>query len=127
MRRCALTPFWLLGHGLWLALLAYVGALVVLQLVVSLLGVPPQLGGWMLVGLHLLIGYEADALHRWSLDRQGFHTIATVNGQSVEECERRFFDAWLDGQPYVVPTLATGQSRSGAGRLTTLSLWGRNG
>ncbi len=122
-----LTPFWLLAHGLWLGLVGYIGLVTISQLLVSAAGLPSQIGGWLMMGVHLLIGYEADSLRRWSLERRGFHTIATVNGQSVEDCERRFFDAWLDGQPYVVPALATAEGRSGAGRLTTLSLWGRNG
>ena len=62
--------------------------------------------------LHLLIGFEADTLRRWGLERRGWHTVGTVSGKTAAECERRFFDAWLPAQPILA---ASAQSRPSGG------------
>jgi hypothetical protein len=94
-----LAPFWLLANRLWLVFAGYLG-------VVGLLGLAAWLGiigqnGLSLgvMALHLVIGYEADQLKRWNLDRQGWTELGTVTGRNREECERRFLDAWLDERP----------------------------
>ena len=48
-----------------------------------------------MLGLNLLIGFEADTLRRWALDRSGWRMLGSVSGRTVAECERRFFDGWL--------------------------------
>jgi hypothetical protein len=47
----------------------------------------------------LIVGFEGNSLRRWQLERKGYVFLASVAGKGFEECERRFFDAWL-------PTLA---------------------
>lgn len=62
----AFAPFWLLRHGLWLALLAY------LVLAAALIGfAPDSFRGLGLVGLHLLAGFEGRDLLRLRLARLG--------------------------------------------------------
>ena len=51
-----------------------------------------------MLGLHLAIGYEAEALSRWALTGRGWRMIGEVSGRSIDECERRFFDSWLPAQ-----------------------------
>ena len=58
---------------------------------------------WPYIGLHLLIGFEADTLRRWSLDRNGWRTLGSVSGRNAAECERRFFEDWLPAQPLIAP------------------------
>ena len=58
----------------------------------------------MTFGLNLLIGFEADALRRWALDRKGWQMLGSVSGRTVDECERRFFDGWLPSQPILRPS-----------------------
>jgi hypothetical protein len=93
------TPIWMAVKGLWLVLLGYL-------VVVALLTVPFVLvdGGeqWLtiaLLALHLLIGFEAGSLKRWTLDRKGWRYVASVTGRSTADCERRFFEEWLPGAP----------------------------
>jgi hypothetical protein len=62
--------------------------------------------------LNILIGFEADTLRRWGLERRGWHTVATVTGANAAECERRFFDSWLPTQPILA---AGSQSRPPSG------------
>jgi hypothetical protein len=74
--------------------------------VIALLTVPFVLvsGGeqWLALAftlLHLLIGFEAGSLRRWTLDRKGWRYVASVTGRSTADCERRFFEEWLPGAP----------------------------
>jgi hypothetical protein len=88
------TPLWMLAHRLWWPLVAYVAAMTVIELALN-----PR---WLTLGalaLSLLIGLEAGSVRRWSLDRRGWTTLGTVSGRTQEDCERRFFDMWLAGQP----------------------------
>ena len=61
------------------------------------------------LALNVLVGFEADTLRRWALERRGWHTLGTVSGKTATECERRFFDAWLPNQPILT---AGARSRS---------------
>jgi Protein of unknown function (DUF2628) len=89
-------PFWLLFNGLWLelifALLLSAGAAAVL---IKLGLDQEQASGVANLLLMLIIGFEGNNLRRWRLERKGYVFLATVAGKSFEECERRFFDAWL--------------------------------
>ncbi|MES2712354.1 MAG: DUF2628 domain-containing protein [Pseudomonadota bacterium] len=69
----AFAPIWLLGHGLWLAALAYVGLAAAAIILVP--GGPAFL---CLVGLHLLAGFEGRDLRRMRLARQGRPERAVV-------------------------------------------------
>ena len=51
--------------------------------------------GLAALALNLLVGFEADTLRRWALERRGWRTSAPSPGKTAAECERRFFDAWL--------------------------------
>jgi hypothetical protein len=120
------TPFWMLANRLWLALLVYIVALVGLELVVWASGMGQQAAGWIMVALHVLVGFESDAIRRWSLARRGYKLIGSVTGRSWDECERRFLTAWLAAQPFVAPKALEGQpgwgSRGTEGRLSPLAL-----
>jgi hypothetical protein len=98
-----LAPLWLLARRLWWPLLGYV----LIACMIGLVGKGLRLGpSWIALGvlaLHLLTGLEADALLRLSFDRRGWSMLGTVSGRSREECERRFFDAWLSSQPIIAP------------------------
>ena len=92
-------PLWLLVNRLWWPLLGYAAVSIALQFPEFLLSFDqrwPALAG---LALNLLLGFEADTLRRWTLERRGWQTIGTVSGKTKDECERRFFDAWLPTQP----------------------------
>jgi hypothetical protein len=98
------APIWLIVHRLWWPLLAYV-AIVGLFEAIRFLGIIDP--GWITlanIGLHVLIGCEGDTLRRWSLERSGWRMLGSVSGKTAAECERRFFDRWLPGQPVVAAT-----------------------
>ena len=105
------APIWLLAHRLWWPLLGYVVLSGLLELVRWVIPFDP---GWVTlaaIGLHLLIGFEADTLRRWTLGQRGWRTLGSVSGRNATECERRFYDEWLPTQPLIAP--ASGSSPLG--------------
>ena len=106
------APIWLVAHRLWWPLLGYVVVGGAFQLVQLTLTFDKRWLGLAVFALHLLIGFEADTLRRWGLERRGWRTVGTVSGKTTAECERRFVDAWLPAQPILA---ATTQSRPSGG------------
>jgi len=118
-----LTPLWMIANRLWLALIGYIAVLIALQVVLAVVGAPQQASGWAIFVLHLLVGFEADAIRRWTLRRRGYELVGSVSGRSRDECERRFFGHWLNEQPYAAPPPPIAPLRAGTGgRLSTMAL-----
>jgi len=88
-------PLWLLFNALWfefvIALLLFAAAAGGL----TVAGLEDGAAGLAYLLLMLITGFEGNGLLRWRLERKGYSFIAPVAGNSTEECERRFFDAWL--------------------------------
>jgi hypothetical protein len=106
-------PLWMLVNRLWWALLGYIVAVVALRLTQKYGGLTESTVGLMTFGMNLLIGFEADTLRRWALDRKGWNMLGAVSGRNRDECERRFFDGWLPSQPIIRPS---GDGTSSPGR-----------
>ncbi len=107
----AATPIWLLAKQQWIAFVVY---LVVYGGMVSVFLVTEAPLGWLWIAsaaLHIMVGYEADSIQRWTLRRNGYRMISTVTGQSRIDCERRFLEAWLPRQPVI--TASAGMSGPG--------------
>ena len=90
-----LTPFWMLRHRLWLALLVYV--LISAAVDVGLRALGASVFTMVLAGLliSLLVGLEAGSLRRFKLTCRRWRNIGVVTGDDLEDAERRFFDAWI--------------------------------
>ncbi len=104
----SLAPLWLASHQLWMALGAYL--VVASAVAISLYAIGAGTG-WMLVGLMTLnvwLGFEASEIWRRGLSAKSWADRGSVSGRNLAECERRFFDMWLAGQPV--------RSRNGADR-----------
>lgn len=95
------TPVWLLLHRLWWALLAYVVLVAGLHMAGSALKFDQQWIGLASLGLNLIVGFEAEGLRRWALERRGWTNVGTATGSDLVECERRFFESWLPAQPII--------------------------
>jgi hypothetical protein len=117
------TPFWMMAHRLWLALLGYLAVSAALLVLLAAMGLTVPAGRWVMIAVHLLVGFEADSIRRWTLRRRGYDIIGSVTGRNRAECERRFFEAWLPGQPYVSPSLPPPPAAAGTGgRLHVMAL-----
>ena len=90
-----LTPFWMLRHRLWLALLVYVLISAAVDVGLRVLGA--SVFAVVLAGLliSLLAGLEAGTLRRFNLTCRHWRNIGVVTGDDLEDAERRFFDAWI--------------------------------
>jgi len=98
-----LAPIWLLVQRLWWPLLAVVVLYGGFELIKRATGVDQRWVGLAILALNLLIGFEADTLRRWALERRGWRTLGSVTGKTAAECERRFFESWLPTQPIIAP------------------------
>lgn len=91
-----LTPvLWLIYHRMWLVLLGFVGVVVAVNLIVELLSLGDTAAALASLALGLLLALEANELRRWTLRRRGFEELGLVTGKRRDECEFRFFTAWL--------------------------------
>jgi len=89
------APLWLLFNALWLEFIAALLLMAGVAAGLTQLGLKDQAGGIAYLLLMLLVGFEGNGLRRWRLERKGYVYLASVAGNSLEECERRFFDVWL--------------------------------
>jgi hypothetical protein len=127
----ALVPsIWLILRGEWLALAAYTAAVAVLAGVLAALGAQADWVALSVLAFNVLFGFEASELRGWLLARSGWRQIATVSGKTREECERRFFDAWLEGEPLTSDRNAPGRpevrSLTGGWLATHVRDWSRH-
>jgi len=68
-----LPPLWLLWHRQWLALVLFLALWVLLGLLL-----PNAIEGWVMLALHLLLGWHAQDIRRWTARRQGLSEIAVI-------------------------------------------------
>ena len=97
------APIWMLLNNLWLGLACYLVLAAGLAAGADFLGLGEDVTSLAFLVLHLLVGFEADRLQRWTLARKGWRELGAVTGRSRDECERSFFDAWLPDQPLIAP------------------------
>ena len=97
------APIWMLMHRLWWPLLGYISLISVFEVIRWSSIVSSDWVTLGVLGLHALIGFEADTLRRWSLDNKGWRTLGQVSGRNTPECERRFYEEWLGEQPLIAP------------------------
>ena len=94
-----LGPLWMLWHGLWLVLVGYLVLAAALQFGLRAAGAHSGLAFAAGALLALLVGFEAATLRRLTLARRRWKNIGIVVGDDLESAERRFFDAWVHGEP----------------------------
>lgn len=87
---------WLLYRRLWLETLAYFFLSgIVIHAGMTYRAVGFQWAEVVLFLMNLLLGFHANDLRRWAMMRRGRPLVAVVAGTNYQDCERRFFEAWL--------------------------------
>jgi hypothetical protein len=106
---------WLVFHALWLELAAVGLFAATVATALIELGLKDQAWGIAYALLMPIVGFEGNGMRRACLDRLGYIYLASVAGRSLDECERRFFDAWLPGiAGYSEPAREPGKASTGS-------------
>lgn len=108
-------PLGFIAHGLWLMAIAYLAGVGLLGYVLTALKVDPSWISLIVFMINLYLGFEISTLRRWMLDQKGWQMLGVVNGRSIAECERRFFESWLPGQPVIQSDTPSGPGKTAAG------------
>lgn len=87
-----LSSLWALGRGLWLAALAIYAASMLVSLLAYAAGLGAGARGMAAMGFATMVGFVANDLRRWTLERCGFVMDEIVTGKDIESAERRFLD-----------------------------------
>ena len=100
-------PLGFIAERLWIPLVVYLIAVSAFVAALTKLGVFPAWTSLVVSALNLYLGFELSSLKRWSLDQQGWATLGAVTGHNLADCERRFFESWLQSQPAVAQARQT--------------------
>ena len=94
-------PLGFAANGLWLFALAYLVGAGALGWALTAAKIDPQWIGWIFLAINIYLGFEISTLKRWMLEQTGWQALGVVTGKSIADCERRFFEGWLPGQPII--------------------------
>ena len=84
-----IPPIWLVWRRLWLTLLIWAVAVVVLSILSGLAGSDASTAVMILFGFWFAL--EANGFRRWTLERRGYALVDVVEGRTLVEAEWRFF------------------------------------
>ncbi len=88
----AFTWIWALVCGLWIvAALLFAGDLGI-ALLFEAVDLDSVSQFWATLGWHLIVGFAAEDLRRWTLRLRGYALAEIVAAESAAAAERRFFD-----------------------------------
>ena len=90
-----LPLFWLLWHRLWVGLLGWIGAVVIIGGIIWALNLDQITAAAASLSPALVVALEGTELRRRKLLRQGFREAGVVVADDLEDAERRFFARWL--------------------------------
>jgi hypothetical protein len=95
---------WLLWHRMWLVLVLWIAVVVLVEWGASFLGGPAPLVAALAIAV--VVGFEANNLRRWTLERRGWQFAGVVAGTDRSDCERRFFAGRAGGLAPARPAAA---------------------
>lgn len=101
---------WFLVNRMWLMILGYFAyTAIVIAITEFYPATQVPLGAATLL-ISVWIGFEANAMHRWSLRRKGYVDRGVVAGHSLAEAEIRHFDKLVRGDVVDAPSVAAARS-----------------
>lgn len=91
------SAIYLLWHRMWLPLIAYLVISAGVEIAaLEIGGAAPGITAFL---LSLLLGFEANTLRRWSMERKGWRMVSLACGSNMDEAEVRFFHNLPRPQP----------------------------
>jgi hypothetical protein len=88
----AFTWIWALVCGLWIvAAILFAGDLAI-ALLFELIDLDTKSQFWATLGWHVLVGFAAEDLRRWTLHLRGYALAELVAAEGLAAAERRFFE-----------------------------------
>ena len=90
-----LAPLWLLWHRLWLGLLGWFAAEIIIGLVAWALMLDQTVTSIAAFIPSLLVALEGTELRRLKLQRRRYRYSGVVVAEDLEDAERRFFARWV--------------------------------
>jgi hypothetical protein len=88
------APLWMLWHRLWLGLILWLAAEIVIAGAAYAAGLTPEAAAPLLWLPTLIVAFESTELLRRKLLRKGYREAAVKIGNNLEDAERRFFSEW---------------------------------
>ncbi len=102
-----IPPVWLIYRRLWLTLLIWLVAVIVLGTLAGFAGTDASTV--VLVLFAFWFALEANGFRRWTLERRRHALVGVVEGRTLEEAERRFFgEPWLADSAEASPAPSPG-------------------
>jgi hypothetical protein len=86
------TWIWALCCGLWIVAALLFAGDVGIVLLFELVDLDAGSQFWATVGWHIIVGFIAEDLRRWTLHLRGYALAEIVAAESLAAAERRFFD-----------------------------------
>ncbi len=87
-----LTAFWALWHRMWLVAIALFVINGILSGLVHALGLNAASSGVLSAGFAVIVGFVANDLRRWFLERRGFLFSEVVSGADQDAAARNYLD-----------------------------------
>ncbi|MEE8393643.1 MAG: DUF2628 domain-containing protein [Rhodospirillales bacterium] len=85
-----LSFVWALWHRMWLAAIGLIAVQVALGSMAAALGLDASSQGVVSLGLAVAVGFVANDLRRWTLERSGYALKGVIGGDGLPDAERRF-------------------------------------
>ena len=86
------TWIWALVAGLWIAAAILFAGDLAIALVHEWIDLGSMSQVFLTLGWHVIVGFIAEDLRRWSLQTRGYALADIVAGESLAAAERRFFE-----------------------------------
>jgi hypothetical protein len=86
------TGIWALVCGLWIVAAILLAGDLGLALLFELVDLDSNSQLWATLGWHVIVGFVAEDLRRWTLRLRGYALAEIVAGESLAAAERRFFE-----------------------------------
>jgi len=95
-----LPSIWFLAKKMWLVFAIYLLIQAALIAIVFLGELPSEVLTITKITGNIILGFEGNNLHRWSLDRARYRERETVAARDIISAEHRFFSSLLTGRPF---------------------------